>query len=58
MATILALPPRHEKNPAKRRSQKPDGAARVIIFPGVRYERIPEASIAISKPAKKTLKTA
>jgi hypothetical protein len=58
MATILAFQPRLEKPETKQKAQRVFGMARVIIFSGVRYERLPEASIIIGKPAKKTRKTA
>ena len=58
MAMILAFQPRLEKTDTKQKAQRVLGMARVIIFSGVRYERLPEASIVIAKPAKKTRKTA
>jgi hypothetical protein len=58
MATILALQPRLEKLVTKLHYGREHGAARVIIFPGVRYERMPEASAAIVRSGKKSRKTA
>jgi hypothetical protein len=58
MATILAFQQRPAKLDTKQKSQHVLGKARVIIFSGVRYERLPEATITIVKPAKKTRKTA
>lgn len=58
MATILALQPRLEKTENKQQKQRLNGAGEVIIFPGVRYERIPEVSAAITKSSKRKLKSA
>ena len=58
MAAILAFQPKLEKRETKFHIMRVPEAARVIIFPGVRYERIPDASAAIVKPVKKNRKTA
>jgi hypothetical protein len=58
MATILAIQPRLAILEVKRRPERAIGEARVIIFPGVRYERIPEVSAVIAKSAKKNRKIA
>ena len=58
MATILAFQPRLDKRGTEHQSQRALGKARVIIFSGVRYERLPESSITIAKSGKKPRKTA
>jgi hypothetical protein len=55
MSVILAFRPRREKPETKPPFRV---AGKVVIFTGVRYERIPDASITIVKTAKKTRKTA
>ena len=55
MSIILEFKPRREKPEAKLPFRM---AGKVVIFTGVRYERIPETSITIVKAAKKTRKTA
>jgi hypothetical protein len=56
MAMILEFQLRHEKPVTKPSEQHAPG--QVIIFSGVRYERIPEASSRIAKSPKKACKTA
>jgi hypothetical protein len=58
MATILTFQPRLEKTDIRQKANRILGNARVIIFSGVRYERLPETSIVIAKPTKKARKTA
>ena len=58
MATILTFQPRLEKLGTKQTTQRALKLADVIIFSGVRYERLPEASATLRKPGKKGLKTA
>ncbi len=58
MAMILAFQPRLEKLETKLHYGRELGASRVIIFPGVRYERIPDTSGAIVKSGKKSRKSA
>jgi hypothetical protein len=56
MAMILEFQLRQEKPVTKSSEQHAPG--QVIIFSGVRYERIPDASSRITKSSKKTCKTA
>jgi hypothetical protein len=58
MATILTFQPRLKKTDIRAKENRIPGNARVIIFSGIRYERLPEASIVIAKPTKKARKTA
>lgn len=58
MAIILALSLPNEIEKTKNQSQTFTRSAQVIIFPGVRYERIPDTKINLSKSAKKARKTA
>jgi hypothetical protein len=58
LATIFATQPRLEKLQTKLLSERFDGVSRVIIFPGVRYERIPDVSASLTKSGKKSRKTA
>ena len=56
MAMILAFRSRQNLAVAKQQYGGPKG--KIIIFPGVRYERLPEFNSTITKSAKKARKTA
>jgi hypothetical protein len=57
MSTILRFQLRLGKTETKRTGQQ-TASGDIVIFTGVRYERIPEISISLTKSAKKTRKTA
>ncbi len=56
MVMILSLQFRLDKLVVKQQHRLEKG--QIIIFPGVRYERMPEASTIIAKSAKRSRKTA
>ena len=58
MALILELQPRLQKIEARVKSGNILQNAKVIIFSGVRYERMPDTAGIVLKSAKKSLKTA
>ena len=58
MALILELQPRLQKIEARVKSGNILQNATVIIFSGVRYERMPDTTGIVLKSAKKSLKTA
>ena len=67
MAMILAFQPRMDRPPKRPEKAGSAGSAGIIIFPGVRYERLDQRladeiygnqSIKIAKNCKKDLKSA